>query len=583
MISTAAPCFTNSATASPPGCRKLVVLLHAYSAGPDVLRWVRQAVADTFPTADTWVPELPLGLWSTEDPNVVVRQLLRGIDDLWSRQEQSAGGCYESITLIGHSVGALLARKVYVCACGSTPVAPLEPGFATASAVWSSRVERLILLAGMNRGWTISHHVSFQTAINLRLGTIFGGLYQLLTGQKLLINHARRGAPFVTQLRLQWLAMRQQATASGAGAALTVQLLGTKDDLVAPQDNIDLVTGSDFVYLDMPNSGHRSVVDMDPTDHTTGGAVRYALFTHVLGQSDQALQQASVSLTDLQSLGAQPDVTDVIFVIHGIRDEGFWTQKVARRIRETGRRVSPQRVFATETSSYGYFPMLPFLLPWGRRDKVEWLMDQYTENKALYPNAQFSYVGHSNGTYLLAKALQEYPAARFHHVVFAGSVVRTDYQWEKVFQQGRVAAVLNYVATADWVVAFFPKSLQTLHWQDLGSAGHDGFQVESPLLQQAKFVRGGHSAALEEANWDAIADFVVSGPAALPPGPVAPPLGGTRNHWVSTIGQVPILLVLVLAIALLVYFIWHREWSAATRILALLLLFGVLWKGVTWL
>ena len=582
MLSTAAPYFAGSSAASPAGLRKLVVLLHAYTASSEVLRWVRQAVADTFPAADTWVPDLPLQTWSTANPNAIVQQLLHGISDLWTRQ-QSADEPYDSITLIGHSVGALLARKVYVCACGSTANAPLEPEFATAPAEWSSRVERLILLAGMNRGWTISHHVSLQMAIMMRVGTLLGTGYQLLRGRKLLVNHARQGSPFVTQLRLQWLAMRQRAGASGAGAALTVQLLGTKDDLVAPQDNIDLVTGSDFVYLDVPNSGHRSVVEMDPADHATGGAARYALFTQVLGESDEALRQRSVSLTDLQALGAQPDVTDVIFVIHGIRDEGFWTQKVARRIRETGRRVSPERVFATETSSYGYFPMLPFLLSWGRRDKVEWLMDQYTENKALYPNARFSYVGHSNGTYLLAKALQEYPAARFHHVVFAGSVVRTDYQWEKIFQQGRVAAVLNYVATADWVVAFFPKSLQTLRWQDLGSAGHDGFQATSPLLQQAKFVRGGHSAALEEANWDAIADFVVSGPAAITPGPVAPPLGGTRSSWISALSRIPILLVLVLGLALLVYFIWRQDWPATTRLLALLLLFGVLWKGVTWL
>ncbi len=64
-----------------------------------------------------------------------------------------------------------------------------------------------------------------------------------------------------------------------------------------------------------------------------------------------------------------------------------------------------------------------------RRSKVEWLMDQYTENLALYPNADFSFVGHSNGTYLLAKALLEYPACKFKNVVFAGSVVNKNYDW----------------------------------------------------------------------------------------------------------------------------------------------------------
>lgn len=77
---------------------------------------------------------------------------------------------------------------------------------------------------------------------------------------------------------------------------------------------------------------------------------------------------------------ATPPVTDVLFVIHGIRDEGYWTQKIARRViskaREEGRCV------VYEASSYGYFPMLSFLSSRARREKVEWLMDRYTEARA---------------------------------------------------------------------------------------------------------------------------------------------------------------------------------------------------------
>ena len=58
-------------------------------------------------------------------------------------------------------------------------------------------------------------------------------------------------------------------------------------------------------------------------------------------------------------------------------------------------------------------------------------MDKYAEAKALFPNAEFSYVGHSNGTYLLARALTDYTCCSFKYVVFAGSVVRTDYNWSK--------------------------------------------------------------------------------------------------------------------------------------------------------
>ena len=137
-----------------------------------------------------------------------------------------------------------------------------------------------------------------------------------------------------------------------------------------------------------------------------------------------------------------------------------------------------------------------FLLPWMRRDKVEWLLDQYVTAKALYPRADFSYVGRSHGTYLLAKALELCPAIRFKRAVFAGSVVRRRYDWTRFFPTtavdpnsgeripAQVKGVLNYVATADWVVAIFPYGLERLRLQDLGGAGHSASQP--PLGQHAR-------------------------------------------------------------------------------------------------
>jgi hypothetical protein len=58
----------------------------------------------------------------------------------------------------------------------------------------------------------------------------------------------------------------------------------------------------------------------------------------------------------------------------------------------------------TVTSSYGFFPMGPFVLKAERRKRTGWLMDQYVTAKAAYPNAVFSFIGHSNGTYLAASA-----------------------------------------------------------------------------------------------------------------------------------------------------------------------------------
>ena len=164
--------------------------------------------------------------------------------------------------------------------------------------------------------------------------------------------------------------------------------------------------------------------------------------------------------------------------------------------------------------------MGPFLLPWMRRAKVEWLLDQYVVAKAFHPAADFAYVGHSNGSYLLAKGLELCPAVRFRRVVFAGSVVQRRYGWRRFLPQvlpspalakaarWQVERMVNYVATADWVVAIFPHGLERLGLQDLGGAGHTGFEIETLPSGTAcpvtniKYIEGGHGAALAAKNWN---------------------------------------------------------------------------------
>ena len=66
--------------------------------------------------------------------------------------------------------------------------------------------------------------------------------------------------------------------------------------------------------------------------------------------------------------------------------------------------------------------MGPFLIPQLRRKKVAWLIEKFMEARAKWPYAKFNYIGHSHGTYVLAKALELLPKMQFHNVVFAGSV-----------------------------------------------------------------------------------------------------------------------------------------------------------------
>ena len=577
--------------------KELIVMLHAYMSSSKKLSAVRQIVEKEFPDADLFVPDLPAGWSSIAKPSVIVQELLENIDDICAtQQERSNSVDYDKIILIGHSLGALLARKLYVCACGETSTAPIEEEISAKSPrIWVTKIDRIILLAGMNRGWRISHHLSFVNAIIWSIGTLWGNILWLLRRSPPLIFTIRKGAPFITQLRIHWIHMRNCAKERKRGSALTIQLLGSIDDMVSPEDNIDLVSGHDFVYLDVPYSGHADVVEMGdksllpivdsvmPKDISTIGEIRASVFRGALLKSGEVLAQESILPSDLPPGKQRHNVTDVVFVVHGIRDKGYWTHKLARRILLLAKKKNIDGVvYATETSSYGYFPMLPFLLPSKRREKVEWMMDQYAEALALYPNAKFSFVGHSNGTYLLTRALQDYPVCRFKNVVFAGSVVRTHYDWKTAIEKGQVKKVLNYVATADWVVALFPRAIQMLRIQDLGSAGHDGFQScpPTPQVDEIKYVRGGHSAALNEANWEAIASFVLTGNRQELP----PSINSNHPSWfIKLLGFVAplIWLGLFLFVALIFRTILGLEIQEWEKTVWMVLFVLTIWKVVT--
>jgi hypothetical protein len=513
--------------------KQFVILLHAYTSDPSSLRYARKIIEKSFPNADLMVPELPFkNAFSLAKPAQIIAELLIAIDKAWQDRKEDGSGGYDTILMVGHCIGALYARKLYVCACGETAKAPFEPdlkiflekkgGISLSDPrEWAVNVDRIILLAGMNRGWSISHHLFTLNAIQWAMGTALGITMMALRLGTPTIYTVRQGETFITQLRIQWLAMRRKAkqsvskmgkliTQKQIGCANVIQLLGSIDDLVSPNDNIDLIVGNDFIFFDVPESDHTNIIHMDESNVV--GYKRAKIFSDALNRPFQELSLLQVFPSD-SSLIEKPEVTDVVFVVHGIRDKGYWTQKIARQVISEGRKLG--RVFASKTSTYGYFPMFSFLWPSRRRQKVQWLMDQYAEALAKYPNAEaFHYIGHSNGTYLAARALEEYPCCRFKHIAFAGSVVNKNYKWSR-FIPTQVGAVANYIATTDWVVALFPKAFQTLHLQDLGSAGHDGFL--DPLVLQLseankpQFIVGKHDAALKEQMWKSIANFILTG------------------------------------------------------------------------
>lgn len=538
--------------------RRLAVILHGWTGSPATMADVREAVVEKMADAaglDLFVPLLAHArLLSMTSPGRITVDLIDAMARICADP-----GTYRDIVLIGHSTGAVLARRLFLVAAGADALVKSEGELAgIPSQTWARKVNRIISLAGLNRGWVNSGRLGWA----LSLGAAFLGLVGPLLPQSKVptVFHLRRGAPFIVTARLQWLAMgfdRNRRT------PVVVQLLGTEDDLVAPDDAIDFAVDSEenggYFYIELPRTDHGAATVFGPgkTDPDgTAGRERKCRFQAALTRDAAGLADIAVNpsyLIDTLPPAANWDVKDVVFVIHGIRDDAYWTRRIAQHIRAK----APQpETFRSLTPTYGYFAILPFVLWWVRREKVEWLMDQYVGAVAAFPEARFHYVGHSNGTYLLARGMNDCPGVRFDRVLFAGSVVRRDYKWKDRIEAGQVRQAFNMVATADWVVALFPTGLETWRVFDLGGGGFGGFR--SSAISQMRYVTGDHSAALVESQWPVIADYIVSG--TEPHRPNSDYAETQSLPWrlasmAATVGLVPLIAVLL---AWPGWVLWHQ-------------------------
>jgi hypothetical protein len=494
-------------------------------------------VRELFPAAEIIHPRLPLGVFSTAEPNDLVDLI---ITDVTAR---FAAKPFDELIIIGFSAGTILARSVYATACGAVAKAndTLNP---EAAAPWASKVSRMVLLAGVTRGWELSSATPAGLRFIAKLGLLWLNRWaRLRHGRASFIEQIKRGAPFVVETRLKLLQV-ELAVAAGTWASLphTVLLLGSQDEFVSPADAMDLGPRDDCSYIEVPQSSHMSIFDicanmlsgsdskLSANARADAARRRASLIRRALIDDPDDLADVAMHADDIDDysdpmdrlgqsgfsapLGSRRDIDQVVFVIHGIRDSGFWTKRIAREIKQLGHQRT--LVIRAPSPSYGFFSMWDFVNPWGRRDATYWFLERYAEVKRLWPEAQVSYIGHSNGTYLAANALEICSMVAFERVVFAGSVVRTDYAWSD--RGERVGKVLNLIATADMVVAALPGAFERLGLRRLnvGGAGVEGFSDLHPgdqgtRVDNFKFVAGGHGAAIEEPMWQDLARYVVDG------------------------------------------------------------------------
>jgi pimeloyl-ACP methyl ester carboxylesterase len=509
---------------------ELVVLVHGYEGSFEKMDGVVQAVREERPNADVLFFSYPASTFANTDPFTLADRL----EQLIAKYDLARS--YQRIVLSGHSAGALIVRKAFVYGCGNVEDSPLAGYAATTRPVrrWVKKVDRMVLLAGMNRGWNPQFGPA---AAGLASPVQKLGLYLArLTGTGKYIRGFERGEPFVANLRLQWLATMQRAKAGqdGLRAPVVLQLLGDRDPLVAKEDSRDILVTGDFISVAVNNTGHDDIIRLSETGD---GLERKNRIQSAFG-STAAVEELRKA-NPIVATGIDPDVTTVVFVLHGIRDMGEWTSEFKKPLEEGFLRQhqgTKDKIYI-HRAGYGYFPMGAFLLLGDRQKNVRWFMDQVTELRARFPRLkEIDFIGHSNGTYILASALEKYRTLNVYRVVFAGSVVRRDYRWSDYI--GRVGQVRNYVGASDWVVGLFPRlfELPGFHFfnPDIGSAGFNGFQDGFVKNFETEFIVGGHGGALEAKNIKSIVEFILHGTKSDVPELVVP----EHPAWLDLLSRV---------------------------------------------
>lgn len=500
------------------------------------------------PAETVWVGfDHKIGVRSVGTLESTARKLCARVQAEWIK----AGG-FDEIVMVGHSMGGLLVRQAFLIAVGAT--GSDDP------ADWGASVRRIVLLASLNRG------IDTDRKIDQRfLARLIPWVYRLFP----FLPHptvldALKGSSFLANLRINWirLFLSNEATrrALPRGIPVVVQVLGDTDNLVWRDDSKDVLAFPHGHYLEVPNSDHASLYLLEAAPDPE---LRYAVLRKAFLGSFPPVTKPRT---------AAPEIRRVIFLLHGIR-----ASNVDNWIRELEARLKKYDPVHTEVihPTYGYFTALRFALPSVRKRNIATFQDWYTEALALYPDAEFNIIAHSNGTYMLGQALAGIPGMRFKNVVLAGSVLPEDFWSRSPGIARQIIRVRNDRADRDWPVALLCNAMRGLHMRDVGTGGFSGFW--GATTTEVAYYPGGHGEALIPENQDYLVEYVFDQPARW-----RPDLPGSPGYFRQLSNLMPYAAVavtaaLVAAIVLMIFQngVFHLM-RAVVTVVCLLVIYVVL-------
>ena len=447
---------------------------------------VQRLSDDLAPNWRVKVFEHGLTATSRTDLDQVVRHLAAQLRD-WTGELSDDVEPPDAIILAGHSFGGILARAAFLHDAST----PERPGRR-----WTELVRRIVLLGSPNAGYRTD---APGTPLAWRLAYAIATPFYDFT-----IEKVQAGGYWITDLRLRWL----EAYRAKVERPPVVQVLGTSDWLVTHDDIVDQQFMPGAKVYEIPGADHGGLISIDTAPDPQRRYLQ--LKTAIMGRSDEALDERQTP---------KPEAT--AFILHGIRASalGTWVQDLGTAYKAASG-SEQTKVISPDT---GYFSAMEFALPGTRRRKVHEFLKLYGDAYATRDPDRFVFAGHSNGTYMMARALDRVPAMRFKRIYLAGTVLPRRYDWQRLFDDEQIRKddgngwepgdVRIDRATSDVPVGILCSWLRGLGSVDVGTAGVDGFEnVAMANFDQSRRFHGGHGAALEnEAQLTAIARYLHDG------------------------------------------------------------------------
>lgn len=400
-----------------------------------------------------------------------------------------SNGEFESISLVGHSIGGMLARRAYLEAAGQFT------DYESASSRWTDKVDRILLFASVNRG--IPSDVTWWSPLA-------NWLLRSLPHPRLMIEDMAHGSDFIIDTRIAWVRYFAKLAHSGSLVPRVVQFWGVKDSVVNENDNADLEAFSGKVVERVPDAQHGDLIRLEE-EFTSTPELRWKLFEEELFSKPTANDSVETYIDKEKK-------KRILIILNGIRDSSNseWSTDLKDRAKEY------YDTELIETPDYGYFTAAHFAFSPLRKKNIPKFRDLYAQLVAEHPLAEFDFIGHSNGTFILANSLLTTPSMVFRNVALVAPVVSDEFDWGMMFSRGQIEAFRYDVATADWPVGILCSALNALGSSEVGPSGVTLFKGTSDTMARSRLKKvgwheGGHSVALHPNNRDHLVKFAHTG------------------------------------------------------------------------